>query len=309
MRFIILSIFSLNFSSAQEVGYIPADPKWNEVWSTQQLSSADLLKLLDLSPTAKELKFRALSKAASLGAVLHEVISGGQVSVTDSSVVRKYGAQDPLRVEYTIQQKIYLNKSLTLQEAYLDLVHELVHYTFRVAINPYEKNYSAQDFIKHTIEGVGGEAQAVYTECKVAKELFGDMMWKRSPCLYGLLNGELVMSQIIKGFYLVGQQDYEKIHQYFSAKSGRSIALDQAISHMPYLSSSSAVFISSAYGSSYPLAAIEEHQKIKKRVCLNEVKRASVMREHFSEYVGAQKMKISQMLASLDNSCSHTLED
>lgn len=248
---------------------------------------------------------------------LSDVIKMGQVSITDMTVMRKFLSESPDQVTYEYKQMIYLNKELTLEQATLDLAHELTHFVFRAPHNPYEHNTSLVDFIRQTIEATGGEAHAALMECRVSEELFNHhanltnsnnaSSSNTDLCSQLKLQGQWSLQKTIQLFYHVGS-DFDQFVTHFTSRSGRALASDVVTNNFPWLSKAQSFFISSAYGMSYPVAAIAEYEKIEKSVCQNEVKRQKLMQAALSttSISSDKKIHLGRALASLSSRCSFT---
>lgn len=259
---------------------IPWDQKWTKAFGENREAYAIKIMLLTLnrSPTAKKLLVKARFKAKLRKNILENLISAGSVSITDSTVVRRFSSQNPTQVEYEHQLKIYLNRDLNFRDAMLDLAHELEHFSHRPESNPYEHNKSMHEFIVEMIEGEGGEGAAVYKECMIAEELFGLSNMSKSSCLRLKENNRYQWSLVVENFYRVGEY-FDEFTKHFRPSDGRNPASDLVTNYFPQLGKAQPVFVSSAYGLPYPLAAIMEYQKIEQTVCQNEQKRLGYLKQ------------------------------
>ncbi len=261
---------------------------WVKQARTEEQAVMTLFNMLAGSTTGKEIMRKASDKAALQGKTLQDVVSAGSGSVTDTTLVRKFSEHDPTKVSYETRSHVYIDRSLVVVDAILDLAHELTHYVYRAPFNPYRPAFSARDFIVATVEGKGGEVDAYLVECKVYKELFGSKQDQfRSRCSTitddnGQLSRELAMQQ----FYKVGHhyklfQDELKAH---------AVEMQE----LPMVGKDEAMFISSAYGLPYPLAALREYQGIMGKVCDNDFKRLALMKQQ----VGRSPASIGSMDSS-----------
>ena len=69
-----------------------------------------------------------------------------------------------------------------IEDALLDLSHELVHFVHKEAFNPYGDHFDFQDFLRSTLEGRGGEVQAYLHECAVMSEIMNSRFLKDENC-------------------------------------------------------------------------------------------------------------------------------
>ena len=183
------SFHVLAYVDQQDQTIIVSDFSWDKKWvdifgaGRENLAIRSMISTLERSPTAKKLLLRARFKAKKRGSTLEKLISSGPVSITDSTVVRRFSSLNPTKVEYEHQLRIYLNRDLSYKDALLDLAHELEHFSHRPETNPYEHAKSLHEFILEMIEGEGGEGAAVYKECMIAEELLGVAFMRKSSCL------------------------------------------------------------------------------------------------------------------------------
>jgi hypothetical protein len=112
-------------------------------------------ELLNLTPEGTEL----LKQANDMGIP----ITTGAVSKTDITAVR---SNDGKTEEFKYQTRVTIAQDKEPMFQALDLAHELVHATHPKS-NPFDPNLNAESYVKHGIEGEGGEAQAIAQECAV----------------------------------------------------------------------------------------------------------------------------------------------
>lgn len=272
MKFLILLFITVN-AFAHDSGIIHVEGPlsrgrpWMDFTSSAELNLKKLFELLERSPTGGRLLNETRYKASQSGLTLLDVIKVGDSSLTDTTLVRKFNPSSPEHVVFETRSVVYINRGLAWDHAILDLAHELTHYLYRESFNPYGESFNARDFIKGTIEGSGGEAQAFVTECKVSRELFT----KSTQCnkiLDG--NNQVSLPRAIDLFYNVG-----------SYHNGlRQKLLDRKIAGaFPSLKDEKPDFISSAYGVPYPVAALMEYDLVLSKVCENDKKRLAYMKQ------------------------------
>jgi len=245
---------------------------WLKLGKTNQDRIEKLIELLKKSSTGQKIYSKAKANAIGHGHALEELIIIGESSLTDTTLIRRYLSTDMTKVNYETRSLIHINRSHNLQDAVLDLAHELTHYSFRSAFNPYLINFNLKDFIKNTIEGRGGEVDAYLIECKVFKEIFSQNSWQSSNCARLVDDqGQLSREKIMQKFYQVGNHlsDFKK------ELGGYQLQLND----FPQVTTEEAQYISSAYGVPYPLAALREYASIMQKSCVNDYKRLSKNRE------------------------------
>ena len=222
-----------------------------------------LLSFLESSPTGAKLVHLAKKKAAQEGRTLGEIIEIGKVSLTDVTLVRTFSLKYPDQVRYRSKTKILIAKNAGLLHAILDLAHELVHFAKREQINPYQENFRLNSFVRETIEGRGGEVDAYLTECQVRRELLRHPK-EQGGCRrnYNSKTKRFSRKKITQDFYRVGKH-YQK--------------LIKKLPDFHFLSQKGPLFISSARGVPYPVAALREYEFILKRVCQNDGRRRRLL--------------------------------
>jgi hypothetical protein len=264
-----LSVLSVEEKTIHIEGQMSGNRSWMDYTSSAELNFKKLFELLSRSQSGDKLIKEAAYKAARTGNTLDDIVKVGEGSLTDTTLVRKFSPHSPEHVIYESRSIVYINRNLAWDDALLDLAHELTHFVYREAFNPYADSFNAQDFIKSTIEGDGGEVQAFITECRVLRELFSKRVQSRSNCqkIEDDL-GQLSFSKAIELFYQVGPH-YESFSQQLQKRN-----MGNSFSH---LKSEKINFISSAYGVPYPLAALMEYDLVVKKVCENDKKRLAFM--------------------------------
>lgn len=254
-------------------GPVQYNKNWRSLRDTEEDSIKYLIELLSSSKMGKMVIKEANQKARNLGQTLWDVIKVGNNSITDTTLIRKFSPSNPNSVAYESRSIVYLNKDLSTFNAILDLAHELTHFTKREAFNPYRVNFSLKDFIKSTVEGKGGEVEAYLTECQVLLEMFPKNIWNNSKCekVYDQKSKQFSMNLGILEFYRIGEyfEEFKKLEKL-------GILTPE---EFPYLNDKGPIFISSAWGLPYPVAAIKEFKTILKKVCRNDRKRLDLMKD------------------------------
>jgi len=319
---IFLVIFTFCLTSAQAMGWsergkvIDIDTHYNysQRWLTVDKNEGKsikvLLEIIAKSKTGRQVIRKASKKAATYGMTLTDVISKGDGSLTDTTLIRRFTPDRPDQVVYETRSKVLVNKRLSVLNAALDLAHELTHFTYRTAFNPYKTEFSLPDFVKSTVEGKGGEVDAYLVECKVLMDIFPKKFSQHSNCksIIDQSSGKLSKRIATQKFYQVGSH----VHGIKSELS--SFHVHERT--LPDLSAKESVFISSAYGVPYPMAAIKEYVSIMGRACHNDWKRLSLMKKNTgrslasTSYSGVSKSnsKIplwNKLKKSYDTRCSN----
>jgi hypothetical protein len=219
------------------------------------------LSLLDKTETGKA----ALAKVKELDIP----IQSADISKTEIVATRSMdGSKEKL--SYQIQVLVARDKDPVFQA--LDLAHELVHAT-NPKRNPFDPKLSASEYVRHGIEGEGGEAQAIAQECKVGKELIDvaeakhemknetvQLIKARCQFVWNTADNESKWKQ---SFYQVGQY----YRQFTSMVRGMDMNLK--------VEAKSPIFASAVAHKPYPLALLEEYIDITKRICEKNRKIAS----------------------------------
>lgn len=276
-------------SQAIKVIDVESDLNFNDPWYLKSRSDEEnfkrLVEGLKRIPTGQKVLERATAKAREQGLTLYDVVAIGDGSLTDTTLIRRFQASNPTNVVYETRSKVYLSKHLKTLDALLDFAHELTHFTYREPFNPYDSRFHLKDFIKSTVEGRGGEVDAFMVECKVLRELVPGEGFNRSNCqrVFDQKSGLVSKDLGIVEFYKVGSHfgDLKKDLDKFSISE----------KDLPNTSANDALFISSAWGLPYPVAAVKEYVNIMDRVCKNDKNRLSLMQQ-----------RVDRAPASLDSS-------
>ena len=272
---IILSLKAEVFAYKEIIINVPKNSfsnnrPWIYMGVTEEESIIKLFGKLSKSQTGKKIIEMSKKTAKNQDKELLNIIKVGKISITDTTLIRKFSHSHPEKITYKEQTTVYINKDLPPMEATLDLAHELIHFSKRNPFNPYSQNFELNSFLQSMLEGKGGEVDAFLSECKVHSELIGNIKYLRSNCL-DLINdkGEFDRQKLVKKFYRVGGH-YEELIKKITKRG-----IDTKL--FPHLSRKNALFISSAYGLPYPVAAYKEYIDIKNKTCQNDRKRLSLM--------------------------------
>ncbi len=242
--------------------WVPAKP----TLETDRKALYGLLQIIQKTKFGKKL-IRSVSKRYPK---FYNRISIGQRSFTESTYLRTYSLKDGSE-ELEIKNHLTINRRLSRIDAVYDLTHELVHFLFRKPHNPYHMRFSMPEFVRHGIEGKGGELQAFEAECRIAWEiekkahvephqLCSKYGKKKHTHKFNQFNSR----QAAKDFYAVGN--------YFVTLQGLQIEL-------PALSNAHPTFISSLENSPYPYALIQEFVNVRKMACQNNARKARLIQQ------------------------------
>lgn len=249
---------------------------WTDIGATHEDSVKELIRILARSKTGKKILIRAKKKAASSGRTLLDIIKPGDGSLCDTTLIRRFSPERPDKIAYETKSMVYIDRTLPVIHAVLDIAHELTHYIYRTSFNPYLSGFNLKDFIVSTVEGRGGEVDAYMVECKVLYEIFPNEERDKSNCSRLLDdNGKLSRARGVEQFYRIGG--------YFKLLSSELRKYNLSYNDFPAMSGYSTSFISSAYGVPYPMAALKEFQSITEKVCGNDFKRLSLMKSGVSK--------------------------
>lgn len=245
-------------------GHGQAKGLWQEEVLQKPTGLHQCLEYLAKTPTGKALLLSAAKRDPAFRAHLHV----GEFSLTESSLERNFELPSG-REWVSVKQEITLNRNLRLADAILDLAHELTHFSIREPLNPYEISFVKNEFIRHGIEGKGGELDAFLSECRVTDELkqqFSDFpdhpLCKRYP------NEAKRREEARRDFYRVGviqDKDWEELKQ-----------------SLPELTHERVVFRSAQVGLSYPLALSREFDHTLSAACGNNERRLKIIQNQAS---------------------------
>ena len=272
LTFIILSSLTNAYDWKNRGGIISnINERPNQSWlllgKTKRDAIKELLKIVESDPIGIRLISKARMKARREGKSLLDVIDVGEVSLTDTTLVRRFSPDNPFDVTYEAKSVVYVDQGHDIKDAALDLVHEVTHYTYKKPFNPYIKGFEISDFLVDTIEGRGGEIEAFIVECKVGKSLFGKS--RLSPQCLSILGSDGEFSKVL------ASAEFYKLGPHFDKFIEMARKNNLRLERFSFLSRNSGVIISSAWGSPYPVAILEEYGGIMERVCDNDRRRLS----------------------------------
>ncbi|POB13679.1 hypothetical protein C0Z22_08990 [Halobacteriovorax sp. DA5] len=272
---------------------------WRKLSSTQEGSIEQLIEIVSTSKLGIQLIDKARLRAAKDRKRLEEVIDSGDVSVTDTTLVRKFNPSSPESVRFETRSTVYIDKSHSTKNAVLDLIHELTHYIYKKPFNPYLSEFSVSSFLSDTIQGKGGEVDAFMVECRVGREIYG--LKAISPQCLNILDGEEFSRDLaIKEFYKLGVHYDQFKHE--ASKLGISDEIIQ------FSSREDSSLISSAWSKPYPVAVIEEYGTIMTKVCQNDLKRMTYLRESQTRSIASANKKVGQVESKFNARCRSYLD-
>ncbi len=267
-----------------------SDKLWSDFHQSDEQNIRRLISIIEDSKEGRRVLDLAYKKSANYGKTIFDVIKIGDGSVTDTTLLRRFNPDNPLDVAYDSRAVVYINKHLKTYHAVLDLSHELIHYVYRKDFNPYVRNFSLSGFIKNTIEGQGGEAEAYLSECKVNLELFQLKNLEQARCKEVLKSNDKNQQKIaaVKKFYQLGD--------YFKRFKDSVLKVDPYVdlkNEFPHLSRNQVSFHSSAYSKPYPIASIEEYVTISQAACQNESRRLELASRSIASATKQKKLLFS----------------
>ncbi len=159
---------------------------------------------------------------------------------------------------------IYLRRKQSIINLTLDLAHEFTHASGQDMLDPYDPNLTLGKYVLFSVEGRGGELEALTEECQVALELKNIYGFKFKRCeKYIDPSLQRVSIQEIKlDFYKVGGEK-QKLLQ----------LLGEEVAYFPFLSSEEPMLISATGNAPYPVALSHEYIDLNKSACNNTLKR------------------------------------
>lgn len=272
---------------------------WRKLASTEEKSIEQLINIINTSKLGIKLIDMARLRAAKDLKKLEDVIESGNVSVTDTTLVRKFNPSAPESVRFETRSKVYIDKSHNTKNAVLDLIHELIHYTYKKPFNPYLGEFSLSTFLEDTIQGKGGEVDAFIVECKVGRDIYG-LKAISAQCL-NILDGESFSRELaVKEFYKLGEH-FDKFK-----KDAHEHNIKQEI--ITHISPEQSSLISSAWSSPYPVAIVEEFEEIMRKVCHNDLKRMTYIAESKGRSIASANEKLTAAHANFDARCREYLD-
>ena len=231
----------------------------------QQERLQNVLRLLEVQPKGQSLLAKARTEWG-----IHDAsgwssrIQWGGVSRTDTTLVRKYNL-DTREEKRERRVEIVLRQDQSDQDAALDLAHELVHALSRPAFDPYDPYLTPGKYVAASIEGTGGEVEAMTSECQVTLEMNQGqsfMHFHRCKKYLNLEKGFVNQEKIREDFYRSGQW-FDQVREELGEEKYR----------FPHLSNSKPEFYSSIEGVPYPIALIQEYKQLTLSACFNSAQR------------------------------------
>ncbi len=250
---------------------------WQQPWVTEskdpEVERQALYKLLHI---VRQTKFgRKLIKTAfKRYTKFYERINVGERSFTESTYSRTYSLKDGSE-ELEIENHLTINRDLPRIDAVYDLTHELVHFLFRKPHNPYQMEFSMPEFVRHGIEGKGGELQAFEAECHIAWEI--ERKAKVEP--HRLCGKYEIAKAKRKKKHWSAAFNRKRAGKDFYAVGNYYVTLQGLQIELPSLSNLHPVFISSLENSPYPYALIQEFVNVRKMACENNVRKARLIQQ------------------------------
>ena len=240
-------------------------------------SLVDVFKVLDSTPTGRQVVAEAKEKALSMNKNLSAlVVIHRSISAVSSEFFFKYNQDDPQETITEHFLQIFLNKQLNLQSAALALAHELTHFIGKDFISFYDltSTMGPIERIVLDIEGKGGEVDAFLVECKLLKELTSELNY--DPYCYRVMdqNGRIHRRKAVSMFYRVG--DY--MDNFVKELQQEDSTLDIA-SALPHLSNGRLFFLDSSSSGRfpYPVSIYRKYHRVKKIVCQVHLERLQIM--------------------------------
>ncbi len=299
----LVSSFSYAKNWTKRGGLIKEQTSRNKSWlnlaHTDSLAIDELLKVISTSSPGEKLVLRARMKAREQDMSLSEVIKVGEVSLTDTTLIRRFSPKKANEVEYRSKSIVYINRSLNVKDAVLDLAHELTHFVHKKTFNPYVDTFSAKGFLADTIESKGGEVDAFLVECQVGYQVFGSESLS-DQCMNILDNdGHFSRAQAIKEFYKLGVS--------YDDFLGRALRLGLNVSSLP-ISRETEMLVSSAWGAPYPNAVLEEFETIMSKVCKNDQKRLSYLKSQETRFPASAPVRYNSIYSNFVKRCGFFIE-
>jgi hypothetical protein len=214
------------------------------------------ISLLEKSPTGIAL-MKASDKRLS-GWKSH--VELGSVSRTDAILTRHFNLELGTEIQER-QITIHLKEDQKTADFLLDLAHELTHASAGTHWDPYDPKLSSLQYIRSSIEGPGGEVDALLSECKVAVELAEGGAIGFDPTLKRCSRYENRQDTVLE-FYRVGRWASEM-------KKG----LGDRITELRDLSAEEPELFSSTGGAPYPVSLLREYRQLTNAACENSKKR------------------------------------
>lgn len=215
----------------------------------------------------------------------------GSVSKTDAVITRYYNVKTG-EEQRERQVLIHLKSDQPLRDLVLDMVHELVHATRRSSWDPYDPALTPARYIQLSIEGQGGEVDAVVAECQVAIEMKERFGADASRCEGYLENRVISRDRVVRDFYRVGK---------WKAELTRELGVEAA--SLKYLSQETPALYSSTGKAPYPAALLEEFSELSQTACDNSRKRLNAALRNGTPTGSKQGRQIASINQFLDRRC------
>jgi len=225
---------------------------------------------------------------------LTQFLRWGRVSKTDAVLTRHFDTEKGTEEKHR-QVLIHLRHDQPFAEMILDLAHELVHAVQPPTWDPYDPHLTAVDYIQASIEGAGGETEAVFVECQVAYEISTDLAQGR--CARYFHQGALSRDFIRKDFYRVGAWKKR-----LKEKLGKRIDL------LGHLTEDEPQLYSSTGRAPYPIALYEEFREMTQAACENTRRRYQDLRAPASSARGwiESRVRRKETLQFLSRRCTQS---
>ncbi len=230
---------------------------------------SDSLEVLMRSPTGRALLERSRKQwKFDSYRELVSIFRWGAVSRTDAVLTRHFDPKSGTE-ERDRRITIYLKRDQALADLVMDMAHEMTHATARPSWDPYDPELTPARYIWTSIEGPGGEADAVYEECQVGLELsarFGMPAMRCSRYVTTVSENQVDRKKILADFYRVGRWSSE-LRDLLGGEGSR----------FPLLSAEKPQLFSSTGHAPYPIALLREFEEISEIACANSKKRLSAL--------------------------------
>jgi len=187
-------------------------------------------------------------------------------SRTDAVLTRQF---DPITGHESRSREVtvYLKRTSSMPDLVLDIAHELVHATSRPAWDPYDPGLTPGKYIWTSLEGEGGEIEAVLSECRISAEIpaFKPMFHKRCNSYLDPTKTLVDRTKVRQDFYRVGHWNRELMRE-----------LGAEVVMLPLLNSEEPRLYSSTGSTPYPVALLREYREVTSAACENSKKRAEI---------------------------------
>lgn len=220
---------------------------------------------------------------------IQKFLRWGENSRTDAVLTRQFDAKSKTETRKR-EILIYLKRKSAESNLILDFVHELTHAVSQPEWDPYDPLLTPERYIRTTLEGRGGEVDAVLTECqagrelglvRVAQDLNRALAKDSGPLEADEFRGEVAArgaspekDRCLRYLGSDGKFSRERIADDFYAVGNQKVKIERRLGKaLPRLSSSTPIFYSSTGNAPYPVALLEEYQEINQVTCRNSKRR------------------------------------